>query len=270
MKIRMKLGFVTVLGLMAAAGLAFNAGAQDPVNDLPATFAAPSYYWHMNKGGIQESVQKQSGEWAEVITANPKWLVLQDQQGNQYPLASDRIRQFLIRWPSNPATFTLNSLIEVTGPDGGSNTIIADHIDQYEDGAQSLVSPMVSNNYNNYGFNFNYGYNQTLAPWNVAASSTFQATYYGVPFGYAAPLPLHVVGRALGNDPIRVAGMGDNWYSVQPGANGMSVTQVTLGNNSYARRGDIVYVVLNDMSSRSLDVSQLILYKKIPFRAFQP
>jgi len=270
MKIRMRLGVATVLGLLVAAGHGFRADAQDPVNDLPATFAAPSYYWHMNKGGIQETVQKQSGLWAEVITANAKWIVIQDDQGNQYPIAADRIRQFLVRWPSNPALFTMNTLLEVTGPDAGSNTIVADHIDQFEDGAQSLVSPAVTNVYNNYGFNFNYGYNQTLAPWNVAASSTFQATYYGLPFGYAAPLPLHVVGRALGGDPIRVAGNGDNWYTVQPGSGGISITQVTIGNSSYAKRGDVVYFVLDNMSSRSLDITQLILYKKIPLRAFQP
>jgi hypothetical protein len=269
-KIRVKLGMAATLVLIAAAGVGLKAWAQDPVNDVPAGAPGLGLYYHMNKGGFQETIQKQSGQWAEVITATPKWIVVQDEDGKQYPIASDRVRQFLIRWPSSPALLTNASLVEVTGPDAGSNVIIADHIDQYEDGAQSLVSPTVNNHYNNYGFNYNYGYSQTLSPWNVAPLGTFQSTYYGVPFGYAPPLPMHIVGRALGNDPVRIAGNGDNWYTLQPGSNGMSVTQVTVGNNSYAKRGDAVYLILDNISPRSLDVSQLILYKKIPLRAFQP
>ena len=245
--------------------------AQDPINDVPAGFNALDAYWHANKGsGIQDVVQKQSGQWAEVINATSRWLVIQDQDGIQYPIAADRVRQFLIRWPSSTAKLTNASLVEVTGPDGGSNTIVTDHVDHYEGGAQSLVTPSVNNSYNNYGFNFNYGYSQTLAPWNVDNTKEFGTTYFMFPFGYAAPLPLHVVGHVLSNDPLQVAGNGNNWYTVASGGNGISVTQVTVGNNSYARRGDLVYLVLDAMSPRSLDISQLVLYKKIPLASYQP
>jgi len=272
MRIRVKLGILAafVLSVVIAVGVSMKAGAQDPINDVPAGAPALSTYWHMNKGGFQNIIQGQTGEWAEVINVTPKWIVVQDEVGKQYPIASDRVRQFLIRWPSSTATLTTASMIEVTGPDAGSNVIIAEHIDQYEGGAQTLVSPTVNNFYNNYGFNYNYGYSQTMAPWNVAPMTTFQSTYFGMPFGYATPLPLHVVGRALANDPVRVTGAGDNWYTVQPSSNGMTVTQVTVGNNSYARRGDLVYLILDNMSPRSLDVAQLVLYKKIPIGAFQP
>jgi hypothetical protein len=268
MKIRVRLGIAATFVLIAAIGVSLKAGAQDPINDLPAGFPPLTTYWHMNKGGFQNTIQGQTGQWAEVITSTPKWLVVQDADGMQYPISFDRVRQFLIRWPSSPSTFTNASLIELTGPDIGSNLILADHLDQYEGTARTLVSPTVNNTYNNYGFNYNYGYSQTLAPWNVAPALTFQSTYYGMPFGYAAPLPLHIVGVALGNDPVRVSGTGDNWYTIQPSA-GMTVTQVTLGDNSYARRGDLVYIILNSISTRSLDVAQLVLYKKIPIGAFE-
>lgn len=270
MKIRVRLGFAAALGLGLAAGVALDAGAQDPVSEVPAGFAPLTDYWHANKGGFQDVVQRPTGQWAEVVNATSKWIVIQDQDGRQFPIATDRVRQFLVRWPSNTASLTPASMIEVTGPDAGSNTIIAEHIDQYEAGAQSLVSPGVNNSYNNYGFNYNYGYNQTLAPWDVDPMKTFQSTFFMYPTGFSGPLPLHVVGRALSGDPVQVTGQGGNWYTVQPAANGMTVTQVTVGNNSYAKPGDVVFVIADNLSSRSLDVSQLVLYKKISLARFQP
>jgi hypothetical protein len=270
MKLRVKLGIAATFVLIAAAGMNLNAGAQDPINDVPAAFPSLTNYWHMNKGGYQDIVQGRTGQWAEVITATPRWLIVADEDGRQYPIASDRVRQFLIRWPSSTTTFTNASMIEVTGPDAGSNVIIAEHIDQYEGTARTLVTPTVNNFYNNYGFNYNYGYSQTMAPWNVAPMTTFQSTYFGMPFGYATPLPLHIVGVALANDPVRISGAGENWYTIQPSSNGMTVTQVTTGDNSFARRGDLVFLILDSMSPRSLDVSQMVLYKKIPIGAFRP
>jgi hypothetical protein len=270
MKIRVKLGIAAAFVLFAATGLGLEAGAQDPINVVPANFPDLNHYWAMNKGGFQDITKAKAGQWAQVINVTPRWIVVEDEDGRQYPIAADRVRQFLIRWPSSTALLSNASMVEVTGPDGGSNVIVAEHLDQYEGDAQSLVAPTVNNYYNNYGFNYNYGYSQTLSPWNVAPMTTFQSTYYGMPFGYSAPLPLHVVGRALANDPVRIAGNGDNWYTVQPSASGMTVTQVTIGNNTYARRGDLVYLVLDNMSPRSLDVAQLVLYKKIPLRSFQP
>ena len=88
--------------------------------------------------------------------------------------------------------------------------------------------------------------------------------------GGTNPVRKHIVGHALANDPIQVAGFGMNWYTVQPSLAGMSITQVTLGSNSYARRGDLVYVVPENLGPRSVDVAQLVLYKKIPLRQFQP
>lgn len=273
MKIRVKLGIAAAFVLFAATGVALKAGAQDPVNDVPAGGPALSYYWSMNKGGFQNVIKGREGQWAQVINVTPRWIVIEDEEGKQYPIASDRIRQFLIRWPSSTELLTPASVVEVTGPDAGSNVIVSDHVDQFEGDAQSLVSPTVNNYYNNYGFNFNYGYNQTLAPWNVAPMTSFQSTFYGMPYGYAPPLPLHVVGRVLPGvpgGPVRVSGAGDNWFTLSPSAGGMSVTQVTIGNNSYARKGDLVFLILDNVSPRSLDIAQLILYKKIPLRSFQP
>jgi hypothetical protein len=268
-RVRLGLGFAAALGLLGLAESAWKAKAQE-VFDVPAGVPIPNAYWQANRGGFKELNVAQAGEWAEVINVTPKWIVVQDEDGKQYPIASDRVRQFLIRWPSSTSQITSASMIEVTGPDVGSNVIVADHIDQFEAGAQTLVTPIVRNAYNNYGYNYNYGFNHTLSPYDLSAYQSFNTTYFMYPIGYAPPLPLHVVGRALANDPVRITGNGDNWYTIQPSTDGLSVTQVTVGNNSYARKGDLVYLVLDTISPRSLDVAQLVLYKKIPLRSFQP
>ena len=271
MKIRLRwgLGIAAALGLVGIPG-SDRSTASAQVNDLPPSFPVPNDYWMANKGGLKDLNEARAGQWAEIINVTPKWIVVQDELGKQYPIASDRVRQFLIRWPSSTGLITNASVLEVTGPNAGSNVIITDHVDQFEGDSRSLVAPRVANNYNNYGFNYNFGFSHTLSPYDVDFYKTFGSTYFMQPFGYAAPLPLHVVGRALGNDPVRIAGNGDNWFTVQPAESGMTVTQVTVGNNTYARKGDPVYIVLDAMGARSLDIAQLVLYKKIPLNAYQP
>ena len=48
------------------------------------------------------------------------------------------------------------------------------------------------------------------------------------------------------------------------------VEKVTVGSNSFARRGDLVYVVPENLGPRSVEVAQLVPYKKMPLRQFQP
>jgi hypothetical protein len=262
MKIRVRLGIAAALGLLIAVSSGFRAQAQVGIV-TPNPYGADGAYNTFNSGGLQQVRIPPQGFWAEIITVTPKWMVVQNEIGQQFPIASDRVGQFLIRWPYSTNELTPASMIEVTGPEAGSNVIIADHIDVYEAEAQSLVSPAVNNL---------YGYNRTVSAFDTDQQNSYGVVYWMSPEEYAIPSRMHIVGNsmAVGGDPVRVAGFGQNWYTIQPSVNGMSVTQVTLGNNSYARRGDLVYFVPMNVGPRSVDVSQLVLYKKIPLRNFQP
>ena len=55
--------------------------------------------------------------------ANNKWIVVQNQQGQQFPIAMQGVAQFLIRWPTTPNALTPSSLVEAIGEDVGSNTL---------------------------------------------------------------------------------------------------------------------------------------------------
>jgi len=149
----------------------------------------------------------------------------------------------------------------VTGPDAGMNTIIADHIDHYEADAQNLVSPTVQTIFGN---------NRTFSPFDLAQQNSFQAVYWLTSEEYSMPNRMHIVGNPVSNNPVQLAGFANSVYTVRPSGNGMTVTQITLGTVSYAKRGDLVYLTPENVTARSLDVSQLVLYKKIPLRQFQP
>ena len=59
------------------------------------------------------------GAWGEVIMANNKWIVIQNQQGQQFPISMQGVAQFLIRWPTTLDALTPNSLVEAIGVDIG-------------------------------------------------------------------------------------------------------------------------------------------------------
>src|SRR4051812_12826321 len=72
------------------------------------------------------------GAWGEVIFANERWIVVQNNQGQQFPVSADSINQFLVRWPSTLNALTHQSWVEATGTDAGSMTVRTSHVDVYE------------------------------------------------------------------------------------------------------------------------------------------
>jgi hypothetical protein len=257
MKIGVRLGVAAALGLLVAVGSSFQALAQVGIV-TPNPYGADGAYNTFNTGGLQQTRIPPQGVWAEVINITPRWMVIQNQLGQQFPIEAPSAGQMLIRWPSTVDALTNQSVIEVTGPEAGSNVIIADHIDIYEGSAQNLVSPAVNNL---------YGYNRTLSAFDVDQQNSYGVVYWMTPEEYAIPSRMHIVGGA-GTGAVRVAGFGQNWYTIQPSTNGMSVTQVTRGVFTDARAGDIVYIVPQNILPNTLVISQMVLYKKIPYAAF--
>jgi hypothetical protein len=257
MKIRVNVGVSAALGLMLAAGLAYQARgqygivapgpdgnlAQTPVGFLPMTPPAPR------------------GEWGEIITATPKWLVVQNEQGQQFPIAADSIRQFLIRWPSSTAALTPQSMVEVNGLGMPNDSIYAEHLDVYEDSARTLVSPTVLGS---------HGFRRDIQGYEVDMLNTNGITNFWTPQEWMTPNRMHVVGNPVANDPVRLAVFGSNPITVLTNVDGLTVTQITQGSNSYAKRGDLVYVESEGAETRGLDVTRLVLYKKMPIHQFTP
>ncbi len=224
------------------------------------------------------------GIWAEVVSSTSRWIVVQNEEKQQFPIASDRIHQFLVRWPSSVGDLTPDSMVEATGTQTSSGSMMTDHLDVYEADAQNLVSPTLQN-VGGPGQGVTAGYSANYSFINFQSLNFGATNWTEIPTAGATnwtELPniaatsglIHVVGRPTSRNPVILAGFspvpGTASMAVGPADHGMSVTQVTLGTNSYAKKGDLVHLIADSALPRGLDVNQLVLYKKIRLSQFQP
>src|SRR4051812_42945222 len=113
MKVSSRLGVAVAFGLIVAFGSGFRVRAQVHVTDY-ATIPFGNFNPFVS-GGPPQAAMPTRGTWAEVINVTSRWMVVQNESGQQFPIASDRVRQFLIRWPLPTNQISPQSLLEVTG-----------------------------------------------------------------------------------------------------------------------------------------------------------
>ena len=71
-------------------------------------------------------------------------------------------------------------------------------------------------------------------------------------------------------NPLRLNVPGNNIATVLPASGNISMTQVTRGSSSFAKKGDLAFMMPMEVTPKSLVLSQLVLYKKIPLNQFVP
>ena len=216
------------------------------------------------QGMLQSGMQprfSQSGDWGEVVTVTPKWLVVQNQQGQQFPVSLDAVNQFMLRWPIDPSQITPGALVETTGIDLGTNQIRTDHVDVFEGSARGMVQPLVQQV---------IGFGRRPTAFDLQNRNTYGVFIPLLPGEDKMPNRLHVVGPIAGYNPLRLAVAGNNAVSVFPLDTGLSFFQVTPGSSSFLREGDLVYVVPSDMTPKSLILSEMVGYKRMPIGEFVP
>jgi hypothetical protein len=115
-------------------------------------------------------------------------------------------------------------------------------------------------------------FNRLMNAWDYAGQSMLYGWAYPITNGAnGIPSRLHVVGSVLQRAPLQLAVPGNNFATVIAGQNvQFTVSQVTRGSMNYARKGDYAFLLPRELNPRGLVVSQLILYKSIPFRQFNP
>lgn len=224
---------------------------------------------HVETDVTAQALLPPEGEWAEVLTATPKWLVLQNRRGQQLPVAltTRAIELFVIRWPTSPERISARAVIEVAGLDVGANNVIrADHLDVFEPDAQGFLNnywPVIT---------------------RVSATGLVQTPYTIDPLQAADPyayinrlasisnLPdrMHAVAPIAEINPIRLAVGNNNTLTVLPSGYGLSMTRITAGSPNAIRPGDLVYYVPTSVGTKSLVLSQLVVYKRVPFEQFRP
>jgi hypothetical protein len=212
------------------------------------------------------------GAWGGVIMANNRWMVVQNHQGQQFPIAMDAIGQFLVRWPARLDTTGPQSLVEAIGPELGSMTLTTDHVDIFEGADQNLVTPTYTSILPNNRLvtTIDPGFQRYMNAFDIGAQNLLYGWAYPVNSGGSGiPTRLHVVGSMLHVNPLQVAVPGNNFATIVPTAGVMTVTRVTRGNTSFAEKGDLVFLMPTDITTRTVVLSQVVLYKKIPIDQFR-
>lgn len=213
------------------------------------------------------------GAWGEVIMANNRWMVVQNQFGQQFPIAMDRIAQFLIRWPTRLDALGPQSRVEALGADQGNNTMVTDHVDVFEGADRDLVQPT----YNSLLpsgrpiTTIDPGFNRFMNAFDIGSQNLLYGWAYPInPMGGGGGLGrLHVVGNVASVVPaLQVATPGNNWATILPNG-ALTVTRVTRGTTAFAQKGDLVFLMPTDMTLKSVVLSQAVLYKRIPITMFR-
>jgi hypothetical protein len=210
------------------------------------------------RSGLVRPAFTGQGEWLQVLTVTDNWLVLQNEQGQQFPVSLDAVRLFAMRWPSSPERISPADLVEVTGLDLGSNRISTDHVDIYKGAARALVTPTIQQI---------VGYNRVLTFFDIERQNTlgFNYQYLLTPEELRMPYRLHIVSNAVSIAPLQLSVGGNNAIAILPDAGGMTMSEVTRGVIRLVRPGDIAFVlpILDQSTPRSLVLDQLVVYKSV-------
>jgi len=218
------------------------------------------------------------GAWGEIINVTDRWIVIQNQAGQQFPLAVEDIGQFLMRWPTSLEALTIQSLVEAYGLDLGSNTIETAHVDVYEGDDRSLVTPMYNRSTPN---NANLPtihpvvaqlYNSLMTTWGYPGMLTLWGwTYPAAPNGLGGvPIRTHIVGAAIERFPLRVALPGNNAATIVAGRNNeFTISQVTRGSTRLVSKGDYAFLAPAGVKLTGIVVQQLVVYKKVTLHEFR-
>jgi hypothetical protein len=227
----------------------------------------------LQQGGMPLPQGQLQGAWGEVIMANAKWVVVQNQAGQQFPISNDAIGQFLIRWPSSLDALGPQSVVEAFGRDFGSNVLQTDHVDVFEGPDRNLVSPLYVRILPNNRVDtaLDPAFYRFMSPFDIGAQNLLYGWAYPVNPGQTGiPAFLHVVGTAIATAPLRLFVPGNNFATVFPDSQAaLAVFQITQGDTSFAEKGDLIYMQPIELTTRTVRLSQAVLYKKIPVREFR-
>jgi hypothetical protein len=264
---QMRLVLVGLLGAVAVVA---------PAPARAQNFTSP--WTNLTAGGILPlPTPPPPGEFYQVIFANPRWVVVQNRLGQQFPVAADMIGQFLIRWGADPSDIQPGILVEAIGADLGSMSIRTNHIDLFIGSDMSLVNPSYTSvlPINRPVTAIDQTYQRYMNGFDIAAQNTLYSWVYPTyPGDNGIPGQMHVVGNPMNLAPLQLGVPGNNLVTVLPPTPGvMTITQVTLGSPSFARKGDTAFLTLvpgNPVTEKSLRVAQVVLYKNSRRDQFVP
>jgi len=238
----------------------------------------PGPWNNLTAGGILPlPAPPPQGSFYKVIFANTRWLVVQNEQGQQFPVAAEFIGQFLIRWPAASSDLSPSILVEAIGPEQAGMVIQTNHIDLFAGSDQTLVQPGYASvlPIQRPVTAIDPTFQRHMNGFDIAAQNTLYSFVYPVNTGdNGIPGQMHAVGNALNLNPLRLGVPGNNFVTVLPSSPaGISISQVTRGSTSFAQKGDLAFLTPvqgRAASEKSLNLSQVVLYKQVRKDQYSP
>lgn len=197
------------------------------------------------------------GFWAEVVTVTPKWLVVQNYAGQQFPISVQGVGELWIRQSINANEIAQGAMVETIGIEGVNERIVTDHIDVYDANLKSIAvagtqlitgSGQVTNEFwMTFGFS-----NGFIFPPSAA--------------DLVMPTRRRIVGPAVGlADGLHVAVDGNRSVTLVAAPGGLAITLLSQARSfGEVQPKDIAFVVLNPrapFSLQSLNVAQMVVYR---------
>ncbi len=249
-----RIAILIALGL--AAGTPNRAGLAQIIAPGSASLAPPA---------VLNSLPA-AGGWAQVLTVDANWMVLQNEQRQQYPVSFRALNVFLMRWPITLADVSPAGVLEAYGATLPSNGVQTDHIDVYEGSDRDMVQPT----------GIPYVNTNQLLTMAMLNTNNNMGTYYpnsgvfpGMLLHDPIPTQTRIAGPLAGIDPILIGTSGQNVHGVVPSPGGMTITQVTRGAIPAVEKGDLVFFVPGSATTKTVQMDFFIVYKKYPFKQFQ-
>jgi hypothetical protein len=117
-------------------------------------------------------------------------------------------------------------------------------------------------------------YQRYMNAFDIAAQNTVYTWVYQTTPTSGIGGQMHVVGNAVNVFPLRLGVPGNNIVTVLPPTPAaFTVSQVTQGSVSFAKKGDAAFLTPvqgNEVSPKSLRIAQMVLYKSIRQAQFVP
>ena len=242
----------------------FNIGLVVSLLSLPSCRLAAQGFDPPPGGMLSAPAQVPQGDWVQVLTVTDKWLVLLNEKGQQFPVATDSVDTFVMRWPTTVDRLDETCLVEVTGLDLGNNRVGADHADVFRGPARNLVTPVIQHL---------VGFNRAVSPLALERQNLFGIQFQNLlsPQEMMIPRRIHAVAAPVNLNPLLLGVGGNNVVTVLPVPLGMSMTEVTTARNfQFVQPGDLAYVVSapGGPTPRSLSLWQLVILKGVPLDQF--
>jgi len=198
--------------------------------------------------------------WAEVLSVTPKWVVLQTADGRQYPVSSEAMGRFIVRWPILPTMVSATALVEVEGASPSVNMILTNNVEVYEGAARNFVQPSFltptdAGILRQYDATYTFGFDSMNQFWSLYPSQPAVGMTN-------VPLMTYMVAPVVNIVPLMLGTPSNQMLRVAP-ANGQSynLTRIVIGSMDQLRPGDLVYAVPQAATPRSMGLSVMIVYK---------